>query len=73
MNRKRKIYRMRKFIRTYGIITEEYKRPPEPFYPKGSYFVNFQSERLDMNCCVGHIDKYQAYKSIIDIIKEYTK
>ena len=73
MNRKRKIYHMLKFIRAHGIITEEYKRPPEAFYPKGSYFANFQSEQLDMNCCVGNIDKYNVYKDIVNIIKENTK
>ena len=70
MNRKRKTFQNLKIIRRYGVITEEYKRPPEPYYPKGSYFANFQSEKLSLNCCCGDVDKYNVYKEIVKTIKE---
>ena len=76
MNRKRKLKQMRRFINKYGIIDKEYKRPPDknfPPYRKGSYFASFVSDELSLASCVGHIDKYQVYKSIVRNIKELIK
>lgn len=70
MNRKRKIKQMRKFINKYGVIKTEYKRPKDEYYRKGSYYAVFDSEKLDMVCSIGHIDKYHVYKSIVKDIKE---
>lgn len=70
MNRKRKTKQMRKFINNYGVIKTEYKRPKDEYYLKGSYFAVFESEKLDMICYIGHIDKYHVYKSIVRNIKE---
>lgn len=70
MNRKRKIKQMRKFINKYGEIKKEYKRPKDGYYHKGSYYADFDSEKLDMNCSVGHVDKYHVYKDIVKIIKK---
>ena len=76
MNRGKKIKQMRRFINKYGIIDKEHKRPPNKNYPpyrKGSYEVVFFSDELDFSACVGHIDKYHVYKSIIEEIKHYIK
>lgn len=73
MNRKRKTKQMRKFIYQYGTIKTEYKRPKDSYYRKGSYFAVFDSEKLDMVCSVGHIDKYHVYKSIVQDIKDELK
>lgn len=70
MNRRRKIKQMKKFITKNGIIENEYKRPKDEYYRKGSYVVTFDSEKYDMFCYVSSKDKYHAYKSIIKIIKE---
>lgn len=70
MNRKRKIKQMRKFISKYGVIKTEYVRPKDEYYRKGSYYAVFDSEKLDICCCVGHIDKYYVYKSIVRNIKD---
>lgn len=70
---KKKIKQMRRLINKYGVITVEYKRPKDEFYRKGSYFANFNSDILDCNSCIGHIDKYNVYKSIVRDIKEYIK
>lgn len=73
MNRKRKTEQMRKFINRYGVIKDEYKRPKDEYYRKGSYFAVFDSEELDMVCCVGDVDKYHVYKSIAKDIKDILK
>ena len=73
MNRSRKIKQMKKFINKYGVIKNEYKRPNDEFYRKGSYFAIFDSEKLDVVSSVGHVDKYQVYKSIVKDIKETLK
>lgn len=73
MNRKRKLKYMRRFILKHGVIKKEYKRPPDKNfspYRKGSYYIDFRSEELDMAASVGDIDKYQAYKSLVREIKE---
>lgn len=67
---------MRRFINSYGVITDEYKRPPDKLYPpyrKGSYFASFDSEELGLCCTIGDIDKYKVYKELVKIIKEYIK
>lgn len=69
MNRKRKIKYMKKFINTYGTITQEYKRPKDEYYRKGSYFAVFDSLKCGMCCAVGNIDQYHVYKDIIENIK----
>ena len=61
---------MRRYINKYGVIKEEYKRPKDGFYTKGSYYASFDSDKLDMFCCIGHINQYCVYKSIIELIKE---
>lgn len=77
MNRGKKIKQMRRFINKHGVIDKEYKRPPDKNYPpyrKGSYFATFLSnDELDFASCVGHIDKYHVYKSIVNDIKEHLK
>lgn len=76
MNRGRKIKQMRKFINKYGVIIEEYKRPPDKnYYPyrKGSYFVEFRSDKLSLSSSTGGIDKYHVYKSIVILINELIK
>lgn len=73
MNRKMKIKYMRKFINEYGVIKNEYKRPKCKHYRKGSYFAVFNSEKLNMACSVGHIDKYHVYKEIVKDIKDRLK
>ena len=73
MNRKRKIKQMRKFINKYGVIKTEYVRPNDEYYSKESYHAVFDSEKLDMICCVGHIDKYHVYKNIVREIKDELK
>lgn len=70
MNRKRKLQRMQKIIKHYGTILAEYKRPADSCYRKGSYFASFQSEKLGLSCSIGHINKYEVYKSIVECIKE---
>lgn len=64
---------MRKIIHKYGIIIREYERPKNISYRKGSYFVVYDSELLDFSCVVGHIDKYRAYKSIVNDIEMILK
>lgn len=73
MNRKRKIKQMRKFINKYGTIEKEYTRPKDDCYRKGSYFALFNSEKLDMICNIGGIDKYHVYKSIVKSINDEFK
>lgn len=73
MNRKRKIKQMKKLINKYGVITQEYKRPKDNYYRKGSYYANFDSGLMDFNSSVGHIDKYHVYKNIVNDIKEYIR
>lgn len=73
MNRGRKIKQMRKFINEWGVITHEMKLPPNPFfrpYRKGSYCVVFNSQLLDVCISCGDIDKYHAYKGIVQEINE---
>ena len=64
---------MRRFINKYGVIDKEHKRQPDKSYRKGSYFASFVSDKLGLTACVGHIDKYQVYKSIARDIKELIK
>ena len=76
MNRGNKIKQMRRFINKYGVIDKEFKRPPNKNYTpyrKRSYFATFYSDKLDFSTCVGHIDKYNVYKSIIEEIKDHIK
>lgn len=76
MNRGKKLKQMRRFINKYGVIDNEYKRPPDKCYPpyrKGSYYATFLSDELDLSVCVGHIDKYQVYKEIVRQIKDHIK
>lgn len=67
--RKRILNRYKKFVRKYGKITECRKRDPEPFYPKGSYFIVFQSFSDQLNACVGDVDEYHCYKELVQDIK----
>ena len=76
MNRGRKLKQMRKFINKYGVIDDEYKRPPDKYYPlyrKGSYCAVFLSDKLDLSASIGDVDKYQVYKEIVRTIKERIK
>jgi hypothetical protein len=76
MNRGKKLKQMCRFINKYGIIDQEYKRPPDKNYPpyrKGSYFAVFLSDKLDLSACVGDVDKYQVYKEIVREIKDRIK
>lgn len=76
MNRGKKLKQMRRFINKYGVIDDEYKRPPDKYYPpyrKGSYYATFLSNELGLSACVGHVDKYQVYKEIVRMIKDHTK
>lgn len=76
MNRGRKIKQMRRFINKYGVIDNEYKRPPDKNflpYRKGSYCVVFLSDKLDLSASIGDVDKYQVYKEIVREIKERIK
>ena len=76
MNRGKKLKQMRRFINKYGVIDNEYKRPPDKYYPpyrKGSYYATFLSNDLSLSVCVGHIDKYQVYKEIVRQIKDHLK
>ena len=73
MNRGRKIKQMRKFINEWGAITHEMKLPPNPLfrpYRKGSYRVVFDSQLLDVSISCGDIDKYRAYKGIVQEINK---
>ena len=73
MNRGRKIHQYIKFIRKYGKITEEHYRDPEPFYPKGSYFIVFLSDNDLLSACIGNETKYGAYQSLYYEIKRILK
>ena len=76
MNRGRKLKQMRKFINKYGVIDQEYKRPPDknfPPYRKGSYCAVFLSDKLDLSASIGDINKYEAYKAIVKEIKQRIK
>ena len=76
MNRGKKTKQMRKFINEYGYIDKEYKRPPDKNYPpyrKGSYFACFLPYDNGPAMCIGDVDKYNVYKTIVNAIKEYLK
>ena len=76
MNRGRKLKQMRKFINKYGVIGDEYKRPPDKNYPpyrKGSYCAVFLSDKLSLSASVGDVDKYEVYKAIVAEIKQHIK
>lgn len=70
MNRKRKLQRMLRVIKHYGTITGEFKRPADSYYRKGSYFASFSSHSLGLSCSIGHTNKYEVYKGIVECIKE---
>lgn len=75
MTRGRKIKQMRKFINNWGTILQERKLPPNPNYRpyrKGSYLVVFASDFLDLSVSCGDVDKYNAYKGIVEEIKLHT-
>ena len=68
MNRGKKIKQMHRFINKYGFIDKEFKRPPNKNYPpyrKGSYEAIFLSDQFGISACIGHIDRYHVYKSIV--------
>lgn len=74
MNRARKLKQMRRLINKYGVINEEYTRPPDKNYPpyrKGSYYANFLSDKFDLSASIGDIDKYAVYKAIVAEIKRH--
>ena len=76
MNRGKKLKQMRRFINQYGVIDKEHKRPPNKNYPsyrKGSYFVSFYSEELGLSVASGHINKYEAYKGVVEEIRRHIK
>lgn len=76
MNRGKKLKQMRRFINKYGVIDNEYKRPPDKCYPpyrKGSYYATFLSDELGLSYCVGNVDKYQVYKAIVRAIQDHIK
>ena len=69
MNRSQKIKQMKKIINKYGEIKTEYKKPKDEYYRKGSYYVVFDSKKLDMIYTIHDIDKYHVYKNIVKYIK----
>ena len=76
MNRSKKLRQMRRFILKHGIIDEEGERPPEKNfrpYRKGSYYANYLSDELGLTAAVGDSNKYEVYKSLRDIVKQYIK
>lgn len=76
MNRGKKLKQMRRFINKYGVVNDEYKRPPDKNYSpyrKGSYYANFLSNKLDLSTSVGDVDKYAVYKEIVAEIKRNIK
>lgn len=76
MNRAKKLKQMRRFILKHGVIDEEGNRPPEKNfrpYRKGSYYVNYLSDELNLTAAVGDSNKYEVYKSLRDIVKQYIK
>lgn len=76
MHRGKKLKQMRRFINKHGVIDEEHRRPPDKnFYPyrKGSYYVYFYSKELGLSIACGHINKYAAYKEIVEEIKWHIK
>lgn len=78
MNRGNKIKQMRKFILKYVTIDKERKRTPDRYYPpyrKGSYEAVYTSKNDECKYggVIGHINKYEVYKSIVRDIKEYEK
>ena len=76
MNRGRKLKHMQKFINKYGVITTERKVAPNKAYPpyrKGSYFIAFDSERLGLCVACGDVDRYRAYKGVVEEIKYHNK
>lgn len=70
------IRKMKKYIKKYGIIRSEYKRPKDMdegsiYFGKESYYVFFYSESLNIYVSCGHSSRSKAYKAIIyDIRKE---
>lgn len=74
MNRAKKLKQMRRFILKHGVIDEEGNRPPEKNfrpYRKGSYYANYLSDELGLTAAVGDSNKYEVYKSLRDIVKQY--
>ncbi len=62
---------MRRFILKYGRITEEYRRPRNVYYPKGSYYAHFlgTTPNCNMSMSVGDKTRFKVYSAIIKQIK----
>lgn len=73
MNRGKKLKQMLRFLNKNGRIESEIKRPPEPDfqpYRKGSVLVVYHCEVTDASFCVGDVNRYAAYKSLYNEVKE---
>lgn len=69
------IRKMKKYIKKYGVIRSEYKRPKDTdegsiYFGKESYYVFFDSESLNIYISCGHLTRAKAYKAIIYDIRE---
>lgn len=71
MNRGNRLKLFRKYITKHAIITTEYTRPPDPFYRKGSYYLEAFQKDTGANICCGDKNKYLVYKSVYYILKNF--
>lgn len=66
---------MKKYIKKFGEIVYENKRPPETdpysvYYGKKSYEARFGSDQLGISMCCGDFTRTKVYKSIVETIRE---
>lgn len=73
MNMRRRTKQLRKFLLKHGEITSELALSPNKFfrpYQKGCHYAAYSSDKLNLSCCVGGINKIKVYKEIAKIVRK---
>ena len=76
MNRKERLKRITRYLRGRGTIRFEQILPPNKhyqYYRKGGHTLAFIDDILDASINVNANNKYNAYKEVVNIIKQMEK